>query len=183
MTRTLTDFEILGLRNQGMTLQAIGDIDGVCRERVRQIIKQEKGDTKFPDTIMTQKRLSQWLQINSQTVDFYRHKRIIHPINNGNKQLFIYSPEEVQRIKNLVTKICPNCGKVFQSFRRRFCPECRLLRPHPSQLWKFKSEKCKAGCIRASKHWKEAHPERYKKIQSKAVAKYQAKKKLERQAV
>jgi len=125
---------ILKLRQQGLTLQLIGDKVGVTRERIRQILKEHYGTTKISGFI-TRNKLAGLLKCSNCILTTLERKGLLNPLHYGSH--YLYTRDEAKKAAILVAqarepdveRTCEVCGKQFyvrpydikHTSPRRFC--------------------------------------------------------------
>jgi transcriptional regulator with XRE-family HTH domain len=116
---TLGD-RIADMRRKGYTLQKIGDLIGVSRERVRQIIKKRYG--AIEPEVWSENEVERQIGCSHRTLEGFRRKGLLNPKRYG--RCWLYDAAEVVRAKLLwetarekrkrVVLKCAQCGGEFQ---------------------------------------------------------------------
>lgn len=152
--------QVKTLRNQGLTLQAIGNRIGVTRERVRQILEEHYGTTKISGLI-PRSQLGKLLGSSGTQLARLERQGVLDPIHIGRR--YLYDRDEVEQAALLIIQIrqatwirfiCPECGKVFE--RERSCVTYRTTRKG-QEHW-FCSRQC-LGKFVGRNYGFTAHPE------------------------
>ncbi len=120
---TLSKDKVWEMRQAGLTLQQIGDIVGVTRERVRQILQKNFGTTRVR-SLPCEWEAAKILGCAYSTLRDVRERGLLHPIRVG---LFIrYSEEELKKADSILKKKCAHCGHIFLG-NGKYCPDCRWV--------------------------------------------------------
>lgn len=110
----------MDMKQEGHTLQQIGDRFGVSRERVRQML-----DTySFIPHLLTRRQVEKLLKVSCHTLSDREKKGVLHPIRKGNS-FYFYRMEDISEIRELVTKRCIGCGMVIPRLNT-WCHGCLL---------------------------------------------------------
>lgn len=132
--------ELKNLREQGYTLQEIGDKYGVTRERIRQLLATHYGTTRL-STLVPRMTLAKLMGHSDDVLLRLEREGLVKPIHHNAQ--YLYDTKDIEQIskmlipKPLIVKlerICQICGAKF------------YLRPshiRPSSPGKFCSNKCK----------------------------------------
>lgn len=118
--------EIRELREQGYTLQAIGDEYGVTKERIRQLLTKHYGTTKLC-LLLPRETFSNLVGCGSSTITRLETKGLIKPIHYN--WTYLYKREDAEKVSKLVfrpspfiEKTCEECGKKFSRRSSEFKP-------------------------------------------------------------
>lgn len=114
--------QVKSLRNQGLTLQAIGDRVGVTRERIRQILEEHYGTTKISGFIFRD-RLARLIGCSSSYLFSLEKRGVLNPIHRGS--YYLYDREESEKAALAVARqkehwailVCDECGGTFERER------------------------------------------------------------------
>lgn len=106
------------LRDEGYTLQVIGDKFNLTRERIRQILEQHYGSTVMTDVI-TKNKMSQVLGCSVTRLNTLERKGILRPLHDG--YVHVYDKVGVEKARaglmnhpiQKVERICKVCGGKF----------------------------------------------------------------------
>ena len=160
-------------REQGYTLQQIGDRVGVTRERVRQILNKFYADIfpRFPN----EESVSKLLGCPPYTLLRLRKEGIITPKRMGRQ--WRYSPEDIEIIVLALHKNCPVCGKPVPANRKYCCPECQIARW--KNRYRHSSEEAKGKQNACVRDWQQRNPEKCREFRIRAGKRYLEKRKRE----
>lgn len=159
-------------RQEGDTLQQIGDRVNRSRERIRQLLEEHYETTEISGFI-SRARLSEIIGCSSLRLKRLEEQGLLNPFRRGYHHL--YNKDEAERAVLVLQKFCKQCGKVIplESLARVRCSDCSLefRRNH----YPFMTAEAKAQHYKLVMRWKKEHPEAYKVIQQRAQAKYEKK--------
>lgn len=143
-------------REQGYSLQQIGDRVGVTRERVRQILNQFYAGTfsRFPN----QESVSTLLGCSLSILLRLRKEGISTPKRMGGQ--WRYSPEDIAIIVLALYKNCPVCGKPVRVNRKYCCLECYKARW--KNRYRHSSEEAKEKHRARMRDWRQRNSEKYR---------------------
>lgn len=152
-------------RQQPHSLEEVGDAFGVSRERVRQLLKEHYGTAEVAGLI-SGAALGEKIGASRETVTKLRKSGVIHPVKVGAKHF--YRIEHVESIKELYRQLCtcPECGGA-KTMPARACGGC-----WQKKRWKLLSPGARGRFLVAQKRWQREHPEKYKPMQKRAMAKW-----------
>jgi hypothetical protein len=163
-------------RQEGQTLQQIGDKTGVTRERIRQILNKCYGGTRVKGSI-SENKLAHALGFPQSIVRKARIDGIIKPsYHYGQSGITRYdaSPANITLITKAlllgIQKYCVHCGKPRLPFSKKYCPEC--AKASQRNYYSFMSPEAKKRHNAATKHYQQEHPEKIKEIHQRAVNKW-----------
>jgi len=135
------DGQVKQMREQGLSLQAIGDNVGVTRERVRQILRRHYGTTE--SKFVSRERLAKFLGCSDYLLARLEERGALSPLHSGGR--YLYSPEEaegaVERLIEHLTSLPVVVERICESCGRRF--SVRPYRVRHSSPARFCSNKCK----------------------------------------
>jgi len=171
--REVYNGQIAVWREQGYTLQQIGDRVGVTRERVRQIINQFYAGTfpRFPNL----ESVSKLLGCSRDRLLRLRKEGISTPERIGGQ--WRYSPEDIEIIMLALHKNCPVCGKPVPVNRKYCCPECQRARW--KNRYRHSSEEAKEKHKARVRDWERRNPEKRREMTIRALKRYTEKRKRE----
>ena len=114
--------EIKRPRDQGYTLQAIGDMFGVTREWIRQILKKHYGTTMVLG-LTSRAQLARIIGCSDMQLYYLEQKGVLNPIRIGFR--YLYDRDEAEKAAlavfwkppHWVTLVCEWCGEVFDRCR------------------------------------------------------------------
>ena len=159
------DGEIAVLRKDGYSLQSIGDVIGVTRERVRQVLNQYYGGTKIP--LLTELQVAKICGCSIPQVVKVRKQGKVSPKIRGGRRY--YDSNAIEELFLALQKNCAMCGRPMKS-RTKYCVKCSI--DYKRNIWPFLSPEKKELQNRASIKWQKEHPERYKIIRARAAEKW-----------
>ncbi len=156
-------------RNKGKSLRQLGQMFGVSHERVRQILAKHSPSRV---TLLPQRSVAVKLGYPVTWLIQLRKEGIINPTKPGG--YWLYSEEQIRQIPSIIADMrrCERCGGLRPPNYRRFCRECSQYRrknPYRSLSPEEKVEHRKKSVV-----WREANPEKWKEISSRALRKYRA---------
>jgi len=130
--------EIRQLREQGYTLQAIGDKVGLTREGIRQLLVKNWGTTKF-SALVPRETFAKLLGCSVGRLNTLEKKGLVNPIHLGYR--YLYGEKDSKKILGLlnpmrpplVERTCEECGK-------KFYLRASSIRPHSPG--RFCSKRC-----------------------------------------
>ena len=109
------------LRGKGLTLQEIGDITGVTRERIRQILKEQYGE--IISDVFSELDICKIIGIGKKHLVNLRQSGFISP-QKGQHQ-YKYTIEDLEKILDyLASRKCPHCGEHIDVKRIKYCERC-----------------------------------------------------------
>jgi len=158
-------------RSKGKTLRQLGQMFNRSHERIRQVLaKYDLQVTLLPENTVAVK-LGYPLEWLSQL----RKEGIINPIRP--RKYWLYSEEQVRQIPSLIAEArkCEQCGGQRPLGSIRFCRECSQYRREHKYM--TLSPEAKAKHVKRCLAWREANPEKWKEVSSRAKQKYRAKQK------
>lgn len=167
--------QVKELRNQGLTLQAIGDKVGVSRERIRQILNKHYGTAATP--LISRTRLAKIIGCSVPVLTKLEKQGRVKPIHIG--FYCLYNRDMAEEAMLALQKQCEHCGEPIPIgfYLQKYCPHCS--EEYKRYSYPFKSKEAKRKSNDASLKWQKAHPERTKELVRRAQAKFYAKKKRE----
>ena len=170
--------QLVTLRRQGNTLQAIGDTVGVTKERIRQVLAARYGRVEVE--LLPEAGAARVIGCGSWQLAKLREGGITHPVRLGH-WFWLYDRDEIEKatLTLQLQKSCPHCGKPLPLGKRgKYCPECskERIRYH----YPFLSEEARKRATQACVRWGKKHPERCREINKRAAEKYLVKKRRER---
>ncbi len=171
--REVYNGQIAVWREQGYSLQQIGERVGVTRERVRQILNRFYAGTfpRFPN----QESVCRLIGCSSTRLLRLRKEGIFTPERIGGR--LRYSPEDIEIIVLALHKNCPVCGKPVPVNRKYCCPECQRAR------WKNRyrhlSEEAKEKHKARVRDWQQRNPGKHREINIRSNKQYMEKRKRE----
>lgn len=159
---------IAAAREQGQTLQEIGDTFGVSRERIRQVLAQYFRDAKIIG--LSPSEVCDILGCTLYVLRRLRKKGVVKGILHG-KNSWRYTLEAVRAALSFYMRPCPYCKKGLQTYSmdRKYCD--RVCQRH-MHAYRNKTEEKKAVQKASTRNWGRAHPEQLKRIQSNATRRY-----------
>lgn len=170
--------EIKELRDQGLTLQAIGDKVGVTRERVRQILN-EHYNTAGISGLIARYQLAQIIGCSEPRLKMLEREGKLNPLHSGRS--FFYNRDEAERAVLALQRFCLHCGEPLPlKHSAKYCSKCQ--KDYRRNAYHFVSKESKRRRIEASESWHRRHPEKTQEIVNRAVAKFMAKKRKEHYA-
>jgi hypothetical protein len=115
--------EMVELRNEGNTLQEIGNKFGITRERVRQLLVKYNGTSEMKN-LVSRYALSKIIGCTEGTIRRHEKSGIIKPKHIG--LFYLYKRSDAKKIASIikrpilpaVMRICRECGAVF--YRRPY---------------------------------------------------------------
>lgn len=159
------DGQMADMRRQGYSLQAIGDVVGVTRERIRQILGRRYGRVEME--VLNEEAAARALGCPSHKLRGLRKRGMIHPEHHGLR--WAYSLEQIKRAKALLKPIC-SCGcKLPINYLGKYCPKCGELRSRHRYL--LSSEEAKERHKEMVRRWRERNRERYRETLRRAAIK------------
>lgn len=140
---------ILQMRQEGSTLQEIGDTLGISKERVRQLIKKHGGINRGG---LTRQELADYLCCSAQRLTKLEEAGVLHPRHD--RYLFIiYNEEEALKAEQATQEYCAHCNRPLPpKHHGKYCQECH--EEHQRNPYAFASEADKARRNRTVKAWK-----------------------------
>lgn len=154
--------QVKALRNQGLTLQAIGDRVGVTKERIRQILVAHYGTTEVPGFIVRE-RLAGLLGCSSTYLLSLEKQGVLNPIHSGSGGYRLYDRDESEKAALAVAQmrqnghwvklVCDECGRDFKRERSQVTFKIKK----GQKLW-FCSRHC-LGKYTGQHYGFTAHPE------------------------
>ena len=161
---------IVKMRQQGMTLQKIGDELNLSRERIRQILQEAYNTTKLSKRF-TSHQVATILGIPVPKAWRYAIK---YGITRYGHQ-WCWSKKDITRFREFLgDRRCKICGEKIPSTRTTFCSDACHKR---SSSWVLMSEDRKKAHKRAVQRWTKKNPEKAKAIWLRAHKKWLLKKK------
>ena len=110
------------LREQGLSLQAIGDKVGVTNERIRQLLKKHYGTAKV-SRVGTRIALAVSLGCNPYKLKLLEKQGILHPIHSGGR--YLYSHDEAVKAIVALQRYCKHCGEPLPPMHCiKYCLKC-----------------------------------------------------------
>ena len=109
---------IYDMRQNGASLQQIGDRIGVTRERIRQILTKEHGSTKITNFLSTLE-LARSVSCSIEYIYRLSKASVIQPAANNHRPL--WGVDSIKKI--FAIKTCPICGKPTSYHREKFCSQ------------------------------------------------------------
>ena len=94
---------IVEMRRSGYTLQEIGDIVGVTRERVRQLLDEHCGKIETP--LLSERKVADEIGCSIWRLKKLRRQGILQPRHRG-KYLYYYDRGELEEVKLAVQRHC-----------------------------------------------------------------------------
>lgn len=164
---------IAQMRRSGSTLAEIGNVVGVSRERIRQILNQYYGGTHM--ACLTENKLAEVIGCYVNRLVELRQKGILRPRHTSS--LYIYDQREAEKAMLAIQKFCIHCGEPVPKYNSSYCNVCSTEQRR--KPWKFRSEESKKQCREAMNRWNDAHPDRHKEICDKATKKFVLKRQRE----
>ena len=162
------------LRDDGFSLQAIGNEVGVTRERIRQILNEHYGTTKISG-FTNRVKLAKVIGCSEYRLRKLEKECKINPIRH--KWFYLYSKDEAEKAVLALQKNCVHCGESLPlKHQQKYCLKCR--NDYKRYNYPFLSEEAKKKCREASKSWQETHPERTRELNKRAKDKYEAKRRI-----
>ena len=151
------------LRQQGMTLDSIGQMYGLTREMVR-IITLQAGVTPLA---IPESRVAKLLGYSVATLVRLRQAGKVNPRYQGH--WFIYGPEVIEVAKQALLKHCKLCGVEVVPPDSKYCPlHSREVRRYK---YPFMSDEQKRKHHERCRSWQGRNPERFKATQKRASEK------------
>ncbi len=131
--------KIYDMRQAGDTLQEIGDGLGITRERVRQILVEHYGDTRFKQFLATGE-LAQLAGVSRKHVDYLANRGIIQPVGaSSTKRLWDMEALRVV-LSHRERQTCRICGRPLPNDQVSYCsPACRKIgneQSHKRASWR-----------------------------------------------
>ena len=154
----MTPQEMKVYRDKGYTLQQIGNLASLSRERVRQLLNKTYGRAK-PENMIGITQMQKTLGVNYDTLAGYLKSRGIKPRQ--------YYPVEILAA---CKKVCAHCGKEMSIGRVKYCLECG--KEYVRYNYPFLSEEQRRKHVDCCLDWMRRNPERTKIIQRKAGKAY-----------
>ena len=114
------DGRIYDMRQEGNTLQKIGDTIGVTRERVRQILVEKHNSTEIKNnSLITSKELSLLTNLSARHIkDLANQNIIVQPVRQG-----LWPVDVLETL--LERRQCRICNGLLPKGRKSYCPgEC-----------------------------------------------------------
>lgn len=147
------DGQVKELREQGMTLQVIGNKFGVTRERIRQILVEHYGTTTIQ--LVTRVRLAKLLGCSYWKLAFLEKKGVLNPRNIG--KYYFYDRDEMEKAAlEVMRPRAPDVERICE-----ICGTVKFYRPYeinPRSPGKFCSRRCQ-GVWTGRSFGFAAHPE------------------------
>lgn len=174
MPKTVEVFDgvIADMRSKGYTLQNIGNVCGVSRERIRQILNEHYPQNLYPDLLTTEQMAKELGMRSNAFVNWIFHHNLKPAVKTSIKYgRHLWHKDQIPYLLSL---------------RKRFCRICKEPIPFGSNRITLCSDKCYRKSMRlihrspeaqthhreCVKNWQIAHPERWREIQRKALNKY-----------
>ena len=156
-------------RDNGKTLRELGLKYNRSYQRIGYVLNKHDGSL---DGLLPELKVAANLGYPVAWLAQLRKEGLIKPRKLG---FWLYSEEQVRRIPSLIasTRKCEQCGKPRQKGSNRFCIECREYRKR--NWYNRQSPEGKAAHKKHCMAWREANPEKWKAIHSRAHRKYEAK--------
>jgi len=159
---------LISERDNGKTLRELGQKYTRSYQRIGYLLnKYDSLAALLPET-----KVAANLGYPKKWLAQLREKGLIKPRKLG---FWLYSEEQVRQIPSLIadTRKCAQCGKPLPKGAKRFCIECREYRKR--NWYNRQSPEGKAAHNKHCMAWREANPEKWKEINSRAIMKYEAK--------
>jgi DNA-binding CsgD family transcriptional regulator len=151
--------EIRALRSEGNTLQAIGIIHGITRERVRQLctgIKPKRRGFSRPE-------LAKLLGVSRVWVD----RRLRGRSPDGALGL---TSERAFELRNELHKICKQCGEPFESkYKKRVFCTCKCTN---RWIYEHRTAEQRARYLAKELEWQKNNPEKMREYQRRFYDKH-----------
>lgn len=152
--RATHDDQIVKMRKEGHTLQAIGDAVRVSKQRVAKILREYYPDVKPP---LTESRLKGVLGCSEKALPTLRQGGVLHPRHLG--MAYLYDEEEIEKARSATQKHCVNCGKKIPYYCKR-CDSCRA--EYRRYRYPFLNDEQKKRALEASSQWRKRNRSRTK---------------------
>lgn len=152
------------MREGGHTLQAIGDVCGVTRERIRQILEEH-----YPNTaplFFREGAAERLLGFTAGRLSHLRGRGLINPKRRGKH--WLYNKAELEKAMLAYYHPCLMCGEITK--RPKYCEKCGVERRR--NYYPFLTPEQKREHNNLVRHWMREHPERIAEIQRKAIRAY-----------
>ena len=157
---------IIQLRAEGHTLAYIGNIFGITRERVRQLIKENSPHLQsVPSTLLTAPQVARQLGITLPTLYSLVRRRGIKPtLWEHVSGRMLWDAEAIRRLELALPK-CRICGAPVPSYRFRYCSEECCLEAKKYRNWPKEVQERQVARV---KRWAMEHPDKYRDIRRRA---------------
>lgn len=168
-TMQLLDGDIKRLREEGYTLQQIGEKGGVTKEWIRQILKQYYPGTK--SKVLSESQTAKILGVSITKIIHLRRKGLIRP-EKTNKN-YRYDEKTIEEVKKTLYKPCRICGNPIPPRNTTLCAVCSEKSRNSKSKLSLPGEREKYN--KRIIQWNKIHKERSKAIVKKASTKYRNK--------
>lgn len=170
--------QLADMRRSGASLRQIGNITGVTRERIRQILKRHYGKIQVP--FLTEKRAARIIGCGDWRFKKLREQGLLKPKHMGRR--WLYDRDELEKAMLLLQRVCTHCGKPIPIVARgyKYCMKCS--EDYRRNYYPFLDDDGKRAFIKANLSWRKRHPEKVREIQRKASRRFEEKRKREHYA-
>lgn len=161
--------EMAKLRDEGYTLQQIGDKFNISRERVRQILVKVPPEIR-EGSLLSLRQAAAVLKCNTRTLLELVESGVLKP---ASKQVgrILFRESDLRSVR-IPIKTCIICGHPIPQRRRTYCsPDCFRER------WEYRNwtDERKRKHRQAMANWSKNNPEQARLIQSRTSHRYQRK--------
>jgi len=157
---------IVQLRAEGHSLAYIGNVFGITRERVRQLIKENSPHLQsVPSTLLTAPQVARQLGITLPTLYSLVRRRGIKPtLWEHVSGRMLWDAEAIRRLELALPK-CRICGAPVPSYRFRYCSEECCLEAKKYRNWPKEVQERQVARV---KRWAMEHPDKHREISRRA---------------
>ena len=165
----MTDEEVIKLRQEGYSLQGIGELLGVSRQAVFCRLGKYP---KIEPYLTWEKEAARKIGCSYPYLTRLRKGGVVTPKRTGGH--WTYSLEDINLVQLSMQKNCPYCGASFtHSNGAKYCPRCRTERRRYE--YPFLSPEGKKRANQASRAWLAQHPGKVKEYNRRTQEKLKAK--------
>ena len=165
----MTDEEVIKLRQEGYSLQNIGNLFGVSRQAVFCRLGKYP---KIEPYLTWEKEASRKIGCSHTYLASLRKERVVTPKRTG--EHWTYSLEDINLVQLSMQRNCLHCRTAFtHSNRAKYCPKCRTESRRYG--YPFLSPEGKKRANQASRSWLAQHPEKVREYNRRTQEKLKAK--------
>jgi len=167
--RQLFGGEIKRLREEGYSLQQIGEMVGVTRERVRQILNKYYPGTK--PKLLSTRQVAERSGVPESVIRKLRRSGLIHPARMArNSNSYRYEEKTLQEVKIALSRPCRICSNPILLGNMTLCAKCSTMMRDPKLRLSLPGERERHKI--AMRLWRKRHPEKARVAARKSTAKY-----------